>query len=212
MTEVESTVFIIDDDDAIRSGLSMLLETYGYSVEAFASPVAFLERCSRPMPARFMAIVDLSMPEMSGLELQAELNRKDFRIPLVFLSGEGDIPAAVSAVQHGALDFVEKPVDSELLIDRIDTALRQQDHEDDNDAGMRRVRNALAALTGREREVLEHMATGKTSKVIALELGISERTVELHRSRILKKLDARNTTELLNRVIPVLQLDNPGIN
>jgi len=212
MTEDKSTVFIIDDDDAIRSGLTMLLETYGYAAEAFASPVAFLERCSRPMPARFMAIVDLSMPEMSGLELQAELNRKHIRIPLVFLSGEGDIPAAVNAVQHGAIDFVEKPVDSELLIDRIETALQQQRHEDDNDADIRRVRNALDSLTGREREVLEYLAMGKISKVIAHELGISERTVELHRSRILKKLDARNTTELLNRVIPVLQLHNWGIN
>ncbi len=208
MTEKErSTVFVVDDDEAIRSGLSMLLATCGYSVETFPTPHAFLDRCNRLMPERFMAILDLNMPEMNGLELQAELTRRHVRIPTVFLSGEGDIPAAVSAVRHGAVDFVEKPVDTDLLVNRIEAALRQQLDERESDAGTFNTRRCLDSLTDREREVLENLAGGKISKVIAYELGISERTVELHRSRILKKMGARNSTELLNRVIPVLLPD-----
>lgn len=208
MTEAASTVFVVDDDAAIRSGLSMLLESYGYSVETFASPAAFLDRCAQPLPERFMAILDLSMPEMNGLELQAELSNRYTGMPIVFLSGEGDIPAAVNAVQNGAVDFVEKPVDTELLIDRIDTALQQQRDEHGSATAANATLACLESLTGREREVLENLAGGKISKVIAHDLAISERTVELHRSRILKKMGARNTTELLNRVIPVLQPRN----
>lgn len=208
MTEAGSTVFVVDDDAAIRSGLSMLLGSYGLSVETFASPGAFLERCAQPLPERFMAILDLSMPEMNGLELQAELINRHIGMPIVFLSGEGDIPAAVNAVQNGAVDFVEKPVDTELLIDRIDTALQHQRDERDSDTAANATLACLEALTDREREVLENLASGKISKVIAHDLAISERTVELHRSRILKKMGARNTAELLNRVIPVLQPRN----
>lgn len=155
-----------------------------------------------------MAILDLSMPDMDGLGLQGELNRRHIRLPTVFLSGAGDIPAAVRAVQHGAIDFVEKPVDTDLLIDRIDTALKQQGAQRQQDTEVEEVQSCLDTLTSREREVLEKLAGGKISKIIAHELDISERTVELHRSRILKKMGARNTAELLNRVIPVLQ--GPG--
>lgn len=205
MTEAErSTVFVVDDDEAIRSGLSMLLATYGYAVETFSTPYAFLDRCNRPLPARFMVILDLAMPDMNGLELQAELIRRQVRVPIVFLSGEGDIPAAVSAVRNGAVDFVEKPVDTDLLVNRIEAALGQQLDEREHDAGTSDTRSRLNSLTDREREVLEKLAGGRISKAIAYELGISERTVELHRSHILKKMGARNSTELLNRVIPVL--------
>lgn len=208
MAEATATVFVVDDDDAIRSGLSMLLRSYGYAVEVFAAPDAFLERCDQSLPKRFMAILDLSMPEMNGLELQAEINRRGISVPIVFLSGEGDIPAAVTAVRNGAVDFVEKPVVTGLLIDRINAALEKQLHEQRNDTATREIRAGLELLTNREREVLENLAGGRISKEIAHELGISERTVELHRSRILKKLGARNTTELLNLVIPVLQPRN----
>lgn len=199
-----STVFVIDDDEAIRGGLSMLLSGYGYSVESFCAADAFLNRCAQPLPENCMAILDLSMPDMNGLELQEEMNRRQIRVPTVFLSGEGDIPAAVNAVRHGAVDFVEKPVDTGLLVDRVEAALKQQLEERENDMGDHETRGCLGSLTEREREVLESLAGGNISKVIAHDLGISERTVELHRSRILKKMGARNTTELLNQVIPVL--------
>lgn len=204
MAEGKGTVFLVDDDVAIRSGLSMLLESHGYSVEAYSSPRDFLDRCAGPMPPRFMAILDLSMPDMTGLELQTELAQRRIKVPIVFLSGEGDIPAAVNAVQRGAIDFIEKPVDTDLLIDRINTALEHQRHEQTSDSATREIQACLDSLTDRERQVLENLAGGRISKAIAHDLGISERTVELHRSRILKKMGARNTTELLNRVIPVL--------
>jgi two-component system, LuxR family, response regulator FixJ len=208
MTEHKGTVFIVDDDEAIRSGLAMLLRTYDYEVETFPSGEAFLERCRDPLPNPGMAILDLSMPRMSGLELQSELNRRCVSVPIVFLSGEGDIPAAVDAVRHGAVDFIEKPVDSSLLMDRIDAALRQRQSEHKVEKSAREARACLDTLTDREREILENLAAGKISKVIAHDLGISERTVELHRSRILKKMKTRNTTELLNRVIPILRSRN----
>lgn len=153
MTEAErNTVFVVDDDEAIRSGLSMLLATYGYGVETFPTPHAFLDRCKRPLPERFMVILDLAMPDMNGLELQAELIRRQIRVPTVFLSGEGDIPAAVSAVRNGAVDFVEKPVDTGLLVNRIEAALGQQLDEREHDAGTLDTRSRLDSLTDRERE------------------------------------------------------------
>jgi len=205
MIAENSTVLIVDDDQAICHGLSMLLHSYGYEVESFLSASEFLERCGEPLPGRCMVILDLSMPEMNGLELQSELKRRRLDVPTIFLSGEGDIPAAVSAVQQGAIDFVEKPVDTELLINRIDKALEQQRWQQANDSGIQETQSRLDTLTTREREILENLASGKISKIIAQELGISERTVELHRSRILKKMGARHTTELLHRVIPMLQ-------
>lgn len=210
MTEGDTVIFIVDDDEAIRSGVSMLLTSYGYQVESFAGAHAFLERCDAPLPGSFMVILDLSMPEMNGLELQSALLQRRINVPIVFLSGEGDIPAAVSAMQRGAVDFVEKPVDTDLLLDRITTALEHQRQEHDNTAAGEATLAGLESLTGREREVLDELAGGKTSRAIAQELGISERTVELHRSRILKKVGARNITELLNRVIPILQPRNPA--
>jgi len=210
MSGPTTTVFVVDDDEAIRSGVDMLLRSYGYRVESFASGGAFLDRCGEALPERFMAILDLSMPEMTGLELQAELKNRRLNIPIVFLSGEGDIPAAVNAVQQGAMDFVEKPVDTDLLLDCIETALKQQQTADRNNTEVRQIESRLETLTQREREVLEDLAGGNISKAIAHNLGISERTVELHRSRILKKTGTRNTTELLNRVIPVLWRDDNG--
>lgn len=182
----------------------MLLKTYGYEPRCFQSGGEFLECCGETLPNRCMAILDLRMPGMDGLELQAELRRRNIWIPVVFLSGEGDIPAAVSAVQHGAMDFIEKPVNSDLLMDRIEKALEIQERKRASDAADEVIQSRLASLTPREREVLELIAEGRTSKAIAIDLGVSERTIELHRSRVLKKMYVRNSSELLNQVIPVL--------
>jgi len=208
MTEVNGTVFIVDDDGATRDGLAMLLRSYGHPVETFSAGQPFLRRCQDSLPDRCMAILDLSMPGMDGLELQAELSRRCIRLPMVFLSGEGDIPAAVQAVRRGAIDFVEKPVDTNLLIDRVRVALKQQQKQQENDMAAREILERLDTLTSREREVLDSLAAGKISKIIAYDLNISERTVELHRSRVLKKMGARNTAELLNQAIPVLRRSN----
>ena len=203
--DLQGTVFVVDDDDAIRSGLSMLLESYGYRPRTFHSGEEFLACCSKSLPDRCMAILDLSMPGMDGLEIQAEMRKKGIEVPVVFLSGEGDIPAAVSAVQHGAVDFIEKPVNSDLLVDRIEKAFELQEQKRTSNKEDELVQSRLASLTPREREILELIAGGQISKSIAIDLGISERTVELHRSRILKKMRVRNSTELLNQVLPSLR-------
>lgn len=203
--DLQGMVFVVDDDDAIRSGLSMLLESYGYHPQTFRSGEDFLTRCSESLPDRCMAILDLSMPGMNGLEIQAEMRKRGIEVPVVFLSGEGDIPAAVSAVQHGAVDFIEKPVNSDLLIDRIEKAFELQEEKRASNETDEVVQSRLASLTPREREILELIAGGQISKSIAIDLGISERTVELHRSRILKKMRVRNSTELLNQVLPSLR-------
>lgn len=205
MPDSPATVFIIDDDEAIRDGLSMLLYSHGYEPQAFSRGPDFLARCDNIMPERFMAILDLNMPGIDGLSLQVELQRRGLDIPLVFLSGDGDIPSAVDAVQKGAVDFVEKPVDTSLLIELVEKALNLQKDRNEATSTRRQFRVRLETLTRREREVLENIAEGKTSNVTASELGISERTIELHRSRILKKMGVRNSTELLNLVIPNLE-------
>lgn len=200
-----NTVYIVDDDEAIRSGLSLLLRSYGYEPRAFPSGSAFLEHCnSAPLPDRCMAILDLSMPVMDGLELQSELRRRHVNLPVVFLSGDGNIPVAVNAIQHGAVDFIEKPVVTDLLLDRVEDALKLCAYGDGGDDEAAEIQTRIQSLTSREREVLNGITGGGTSKAIAAEMGISERTVELHRSRILRKMGVRNSTELLNLVMPVL--------
>lgn len=204
MSEPKSTIFIVDDDEAIRSGMSLLLESYGYCPETFDSAENFLTRCDETMPTPYMAILDLSMPGMDGLALQDELHRRSIDMPVVFLSGEGDIPIAVNAVHHGAIDFLEKPVDSDILFARIQKALDLQNSRNQENEIATEIQARLETLTSREREVLDHITGGKMSKAIALELGISERTVELHRSRVLNKMGVRNSMELLNQLIPAL--------
>jgi FixJ family two-component response regulator len=205
MNKPGATVFVVDDDEAIRSGLSMLLRSYGYDCAVFASGLAFLDHCSGGLPDRRMAILDLSMPVMDGLELQAELVRRGIDMPVVFVSGDGDVPLAVNAMQHGAIDFIEKPVNSDILLDRVAEAIQAGASNDTDQWDQSDMRSRLASLTRREREVLEGIAAGGTSKVIASDLGISERTVELHRSRVLKKMAVRNSTELLNYALPALE-------
>lgn len=205
MSEAKGTVFIVDDDEAVREGLLLLLRSFGYDAQVFSSGEALLNRCAQPLPQRLMAILDLSMPGMDGLALQEELLRRHIAIPVVFLSGGGDIPAAVDAVRHGAVDFVEKPVDSDVLVDRVERALESSRESDDAAAAEQLFQEQIASLTPRERQVLDSMADGRTARSTASDLGISERTVELHRSRILKKMRVRNATELLNRVIPNLR-------
>lgn len=197
------TVYIVDDDAAIRSGLSMLLQSSGYETRSFHSGEAFLEHCMEPLPERAAAILDLSMPIMDGLELQSEMQRRNIDIPVVFLSGDGDVPLAVVAVQRGAVDFIEKPVNTNVLLDRLSNAL---DTTDNGDTGENHsdTQSRLSSLTERERQVLNGIAGGKTSKTIAEDMDISERTVELHRSRVLKKMGVRNSTELLNHILPAL--------
>lgn len=190
----EATVFVIDDDAAVRDALTRLLTAAGHAVESYANAEAFLAACDTDRPG--CLVLDMQMPGMNGLELQSAFIERRLRLPIIFLTGHGTVSTAVHALNRGAFDFLEKPVEGGKLLARVGAALRA-------DAGQRRAaaaRNALlarcATLTARERELLPLVAAGRSSKDIARQLGISHRTVELHRGRIMQKMDARTVVEL----------------
>lgn len=189
------TIHLVDDDAAVRDALSMLLEVSGFRVETYAGGEAFLAACeSARRPA--CLILDVRMPGMSGPALHQELNRRGIRLPVIFLTAHGDIPTSVAAIKAGAVDFLTKPVEGGLLIDRIRAALaadiQQQAHRDEIDA----LRSRYASLTDRERDVLALVVAGHSSKEIARVLDISHRTVETHRTHIMQKMSARSAVDL----------------
>jgi two-component system response regulator FixJ len=193
---ITPTVFVVDDDEALREALTQLLENAGLAVEAFAAGPAFLAAYGEGRPG--CLLLDVAMPGMSGLEVQAELKQRDLKIPIVFLTGHGDIPMAVKAVQSGATDFLEKPFHADVLVERIQKALaldvecRQMEQQSSS------IRQRHDQLTSREREVMALVVDGFSSKEIAIELGISFRTVEVHRTHVMHKMAAGNLAELVN--------------
>lgn len=188
-------VFVIDDDAPVRDGLRLMLETAGFEVEVFPSAEVFLEALAPG--TRGCIILDLRLPGMSGTELQAELRRRSSELPIVFLTAYGDIPMTVSAVKAGASDVLVKPVEGDRLVERVSEVLRDAAQRD---AGADLTRDRLKGLTGREREVLVLAAGGLSNKDIAARLGISFRTVEVHRGHVMQKTQAANMVELLNLV------------
>ncbi|HQT27218.1 MAG TPA: response regulator [Burkholderiales bacterium] len=190
----ESRVFVVDDDEAMRHSLSLLLRTAGYSVETFASPMDFLESCDPGSGG--CLILDVKMPEMDGPTLQTELSMRGLQLPVIFLTGYGTIPMAVSAVKAGAIDFLTKPVDGALLLGRVRDALRKNLEMADQMAEYKNAADLLAKLTHREREIMMLAIAGHPNKEIGRVLGISYRTVEIHRSQILKKTGANNLLDL----------------
>jgi two-component system response regulator FixJ len=196
----ERTVYIVDDDDAVRRGLSALLGAKGYAARAFDSAQAFLDALP-PQPSGCV-VVDIRMPRMSGLELQRELGRRGVALPVIVITGHGDVPVAVAALKAGAVDFLEKPFDSDALLAAVDEALKRAWSPE---AGLGFDRETLAArmaqLTAREREVMELVVAGLTNKAIAHRLQIALRTVEIHRAHVMEKTGARNLSELVRMVI-----------
>ena len=189
------TVFIVDDDDGIRDGLSMLLSTVGQPCQTFASAAEFLD--SYDPNNRGCLVLDIRMPRMSGLELQTELNTRGSNLPIVFITGHGDIPMAVEAMRHGAMDFIRKPFREQDLLDRINEALDVELIRRKRAIEHNELVDRIGSLTGRERVVFEAVADGKMNKVIGFDLGISERTVEVHRANVMKKLGVRTLAELI---------------
>ncbi len=199
MTATPPIVYVVDDDDAVRSALKLQIKSIGLAVEGYASAPDFLAHFDSQRPS--CLVLDVRMPSMSGLELQQELNQRGAIIPVIFITGHGDIPMAVDAMQHGAFDFLQKPFRDQDLIDRIQRALardatnRQQLQQGD------RIRDHLSSLTPREQEVLHLLVSGKQNKVMAAELGVSQRTVEIHRARVMEKMEANSVAQLVRMVI-----------
>jgi FixJ family two-component response regulator len=199
MKERSPVVFIVDDDEAVRSSLRLLLKSVGLVPNALGSAREFLDKYDPAQPG--CLVLDVRMPQMSGLELQERLNLQGAVIPVIFITGHGDIPMAVEAMQAGAFDFLQKPFRDQDLIDRIQRAL-QKDHT--NRAGLNErslIRERLESLTPREREVLALVTSGKPNKIMAADLGVSQRTVEIHRARVMEKMAASSLAQLVRMMM-----------
>ena len=191
----DKLVFVVDDDAAVRQGLRFMLRAAEYSVEAFPSARSFLEDYD---PRRGgCLLLDVQMPQMTGLELQQQLNVHGWRIPVIFITGHGTVPLAITAMKAGAFDFIEKPLREDGLLESIERALHWNDRAYEERLERATLQIRVASLTPREREVFELVARGEPNKVIARHLGISFRTVELHRAHITEKLQARSLSDLI---------------
>ena len=200
----EPTVFVVDDDQAVRRFLCGLIASVDLRVEAYASAREFLDAYEPDRPG--CLLLDIRMPGMSGLELQKELAQRTIDLPVIILTGHGDVQVAVHAMKAGALDFIEKPFNNELLLDRIQKAVAKS-----VDAGSTRVKRdqimgRVELLTPRERQVLDMVVAGETNKGVARRLDISERTVEIHRSNAMAKMQAKSLADLV-KMVTMLDLD-----
>lgn len=199
MKERKPLVYVVDDDDAVRSAIRLLLKSVGLPVTQFASPEEFLTAYDEDQPG--CLLLDVRMPQMTGLELQERLNRRGAIIPVVFISGHADVPIAVEAMQHGAFDFLQKPFRDHDLLDRVKRAFERDATNRLQLREVERIRERLETLTARERDVLHEVAAGKLNKIIAAELGVSPRTVEIHRARVMEKMEANSVAQLVRMVL-----------
>lgn len=195
----KGTIFVVDDDAAVRDSLAALLEVEGFTVEAFDSAKAFLAGYT-PKEA-CCVIADIRMPDMDGLELQEEIIRRAWGLPVVIITGHGDVPLAVRAMKAGAVDFIEKPFDDEALRASIERGIAQSKRARGENAAAQEVETRISQLTAREREVLEHLVAGRPNKVIAHRMDISPRTVEVHRGRVMEKMQARSLSDLVRMAL-----------
>jgi FixJ family two-component response regulator len=191
----QARIYVVDDDHAVRESLSMLLEQEDFRVETFDSAETFLSNC-QPGP-RSCAIVDIRMPVMDGMQLQAELTRRGILLPVIFLTGHGDIPLSVRAIKQGAVDFLTKPVSGATLLESVRLALGESDRLNSVAAASQSAAERMTSLTEREREVMALAVEGLSNKETARRLGISHRTVEIHRARIMQKTGADSLIDLV---------------
>ncbi|WP_371195961.1 response regulator transcription factor [Glaciecola sp. SC05] len=191
----EQIVYVVDDDEGIREGLSLLLETTGQASKVFSSALEFLEDYDNNLTG--CLILDIRMPRMTGLDLQKKLKSLGSTLPIIFITGHGDIPMAVEAMRQGAVDFIRKPFREQDLLDSINQALSIDAGRSSEERDRSALIEKLALLSEREQEIFTRVARGDMNKVVAYELGISERTVEVHRSQVMKKLCVRTLAELV---------------
>ncbi|MCX7169810.1 MAG: response regulator transcription factor [Proteobacteria bacterium] len=189
------TVFIVDDDQAVARSLRWLIETVRLRVETFASAQAFIDGYDASKPG--CLVLDVRMPGMSGLELQERLAAQRIHVPIIYITGHGDVQMAVRAVQSGAFDFIEKPFNDQDLLDRIQKAIVFDAGQRGKDAQRAQLRALFASLTPREREVLDLVVEGKSNKAIANYFGLSAKTVEVHRANMMEKMQARSVADLV---------------
>jgi two-component system response regulator FixJ len=193
------TVFIVDDDDAVRESLTAILQIHGLAAIGYPSAEAFLLNYS-PLPVA-CAIVDLRMPGMDGLTLLEHLRSRGLMLPVVVVTGHGDVPQAVRAMKAGAIDFIEKPYTNGLLVEAVRKGLDNARAGGPAHVDQQAVRERLSALTGRERDVLQQLVIGHPNKIIAFNLGISPRTVEIHRANVMKKMVAESLSHLVRMAL-----------
>lgn len=192
---IAPTVYVVDDDDGMRRALDTLLGTVGYKTAVFSRPSEFLENYKPDAPG--CLVLDIRMPGMSGLEVQQHLNRMGSMLPVIFITGHGDVPMAVQAMKEGAFEFIQKPFRDQDLLDRINHALKQDAENRNMVARRAEVLHRFESLTPRERQVMDFVVDGAANKVIAIDLELSERTVEIHRAKVMEKMGARSVAHLV---------------
>ena len=188
-------VFVVDDDASMRQALARLLQSVQLRVEVFASPQEFLQSERPNVPS--CLVLDVRLPGLSGLDFQAELAKADIRVPIVFITGHGDIPMSVRAMKAGAVDFLAKPFRDQDLLDAVTAAIQRDQKRREHENAMTDLRAHFSSLTPREREIMALVASGLMSKQIAAEVGLSEITVKVHRSHLMKKMGARSVADLV---------------
>jgi len=204
MTDTQQTVYVVEDDEAVRDSLELLLKSDSKPVKTYDNANAFLKDYSEKMAG--CIVLDIRMPGMDGMELQKKLNEKHSILPIIFVTGHGDVPMAVDAMKEGAVDFIQKPYREEALLQKIEAAL-EQDREQRKTLGEKQeILRRVKSLTPREHEIMDRMIAGQANKVIAIELEISQRTVEIHRSRVMHKMGTHSLAHLVRMVLSVKDL------
>jgi len=196
-----AVVHVIDDDEALRESLAFLLRTAMIEACCYASATAFLE--AAPDVRMGCIITDVRMPGLSGIDLLKRLKDQNIKVPVIVITGHADVPLAVEAMKFGAADFLEKPFDDEVLLTIVRSALQRSDGAERRNLERASIERRLAALSNREREVLQGLVTGRANKQIAFELGISPRTVEIYRANLMNKMDASSLSELVRMALLV---------
>ena len=192
---MKPVIHVIDDDEAVRDSLRMLLTSVGHEVSVYESGSDFLEQLTTTLSG--CILLDIRMPGMSGLELQQVLVEKHCLMPIIFITGHGDVPMAVQAIQRGAFDFLQKPFREQDLLDKIQDALTLAKANQTAEINKLQIQQRIDSLTEREREVMNLVIEGKANKVIAIDLGLSQRTIEIHRSRVMEKMHAKSVAQLV---------------
>jgi FixJ family two-component response regulator len=192
---INGCVHIVDDEESIRDSIALLLRSAGVRSRQYQDAHEFLATYRPDGPG--CLVLDVRMPRMTGLELQQELNRRGWTLPLIFVTGHGDVPMAVEAMREGAIDFLQKPFSDDALIHRVSKALEQDDRARAQAVDRHTLSAGLESLTAREREIAGRIVNGQANKVIAIELQLSERTVELHRARVMQKMKVRGVAQLV---------------